>query len=273
MMRVVFLLIGCFSLFTVIGQVQNHNIHPLMTGHIHTFHSAILGEERVINVTLPQDFDPAKTYPFMYVLDGSYDEDFVHISGLVQFYNLMFGMPETIVVGIANVDRKRDFTHHTDIKKLLTDFPTTGHSEKFIRALREEIIPLIESEYRYHPTRYLVGQSLGGLVATEILLKYPSTFSHYLITSPSLWWDEGSLLASASNYISKFPDENRFIYIAVGADEEKIMIRQAEELASLLENKGNKKLKVEYNIMTGENHATILHNSIYQALNILFPFK
>lgn len=39
-------------------------------------------------------------------------------------------MPKSIVVGIANVDRKRDFTFPTTIKKDKEDFPTTGGSEK-----------------------------------------------------------------------------------------------------------------------------------------------
>lgn len=209
----------------------------------------------------------------MYVLDGTFEEDFVHISGLVQFFNLMFSMPQTIIVGIANVDRKRDFTHPTTNAKLSASYPTTGHSEKFIKALREEMIPLIESKYHTTPTRYVIGQSLGGLVASEILLKHPGTFTHYIITSPSLWWDGSSMLASAQKYISTFPDDERYVYIAVGADEEPQMIKEGKELAGLLQKAGRKKMKVDYFKLKGENHATILHNSVYKALNILFPFK
>lgn len=254
-------------------QAQKHEVKPLVTGEIHTFYSDVLQEDRVLNVALPANYDPANTYPVMYVLDGTYDEDFVHISGLVQFFNLMFSMPQTIIVGIANVDRKRDFTHHTTNAKLTASYPTTGHSEKFIKALRQEIIPLIEKQYHTNSTRYVIGQSLGGLIASEILLKHPGTFTHYIITSPSLWWDDSSMLKSAQKYISAFPDDERYIYIAVGADETAQMIREGKELASLLEKSGKKKMKVDYFSLKGENHATILHNSVYKALNILFPFK
>ncbi|MDD3005857.1 MAG: alpha/beta hydrolase, partial [Flavobacterium sp.] len=69
------------------------------------------------------------------VLDGSAHEDFLHVVGLVQFFNLQMKMPKTIVVGIENVDRKRDFTFPTELKELKENYPTTGHSENFIAAL------------------------------------------------------------------------------------------------------------------------------------------
>ncbi|WP_262493700.1 hypothetical protein [Epilithonimonas tenax] len=40
---------------------------------------------------------------------------------------MQFRMPDFIIVGVENVDRKRDFTFHTDLKDLQEDDPTTGH--------------------------------------------------------------------------------------------------------------------------------------------------
>ena len=47
------------------------------------------------------------------------DEDFIHISGLVQFgsFSWIHMIPESIVVGIANADRKKRFTYPTNNKK------------------------------------------------------------------------------------------------------------------------------------------------------------
>jgi len=51
-------------------------------------------------------------------------------------------------------------------------------------------------------------------LATEILFKQPDLFDNYIIVSPSLWWDEESLLASdATTYTTK-----KNIYIAVGKE-------------------------------------------------------
>ena len=79
-------------------------------GKIETIQSKVLDEERTINVYLPDGYSPdsARFYPVIYLLDGSANEDFIHVSGLVQFLQMIGSIPPAIVVGIANVDRKRD---------------------------------------------------------------------------------------------------------------------------------------------------------------------
>ncbi|HNE29679.1 MAG: alpha/beta hydrolase-fold protein [Saprospiraceae bacterium] len=246
---------------------------PLSIGEIRTLHSGILHEDRTLNIYLPQGYDAAKTYPVIYLLDGSIDEDFIHITGLVQFFNLMFGMPDCIVVGIANVDRKRDFTFHSDLKELREKYPTTGHSEAFIRFLEEELQPYIERNYPAGAERYLIGQSLGGLLATEILLKKPRLFTHYLIVSPSLWWDDESLLKQAPALLAQQTELPRYVYISVGKKEDNIMRREAAALRDLLQKTKRKDLKVDFMEMPDDNHATILHGAIYEAFKRLFPFR
>ncbi|MEG0761628.1 alpha/beta hydrolase-fold protein [Chryseobacterium sp.] len=251
---------------------QNGNVKPLTIGEIRTLKSEILNEERNLNIYLPQNFDKAKSYPIIYLLDGSMNEDFIHVSGLVQFFNLMYAMPETIVVGIANVDRKRDFTFHTDVKDLQKDYPTTGHSEKFISFLEKELKPYIQSQFKTTDT-YLFGQSLGGLLATEILLKKPELFNNYFIISPSLWWDDESLLKNANQLLSKSSDTKKFVYVSVGKGEHKVMIKDAEDFYNILQKSKKKNWTVEYKMMDLDNHATILHRSLYEGLVKLFPYQ
>src|SRR5690606_37490472 len=156
--------------------------------------------------------------PVLYVLDGSLNEDFLHLVGLGQFYNLQFTMPKTIVVGIANVDRKRDFTFPTTDKNLKRDYPTTGGSANFISFLEKEVQPYIEANYKVNTTKMIIGQSLGGLLATEILLKRIDLFTHYFIVSPSLWWDNESLLEDAKAYISAQKDRDVYVNVSVGKE-------------------------------------------------------
>ncbi len=135
---------------------QTVTTKPLTIGEVRTIKSKVLNEERTLNIYLPQNFDKAKAYPIIYLLDGSMNEDFIHVSGLVQFFNQMYSMPETIVVGIANIDRKRDFTFHTDLKDLQKDYPTTGHSDKFIIFFEKELKPYVESQFKT-TEKYLFG--------------------------------------------------------------------------------------------------------------------
>lgn len=265
------LFFGC-SFIVAIAQTDNNDTQPLSIGEKRILKSEILNEERSLNMYLPQNFSKEKNLSVIYLLDGSMNEDFIHITGLVQFFNLMFNMPEFIVVGIANIDRKRDFTFHTDLKDLKETYPTTGGSAKFIEFIEKELQPFVEANYSDSKTRYLIGQSLGGLLATEVLLKKPDLFSHYFIISPSLWWDNESLLIQATHLLEQQNDTERYVYISVGS-EGKIMEQEAEGIAKKLKNSGKKKLRVDFHPLSKENHATILHQSIYEALKIQFPYK
>ena len=256
--------------FMMLGQTAT--VKPLTIGEIRTLKSNVLNEDRTLNIYLPQNFDKTKSYPVIYLLDGSMNEDFIHVSGLVQFFNLMYAMPETIVVGIANIDRKRDFTFHTDLKDLQKDYPTTGHSDKFISFLEKELKPYIESQYKT-TDKYLFGQSLGGLLATEILVKKPEMFDNYFIISPSLWWDNQSLLKQAPQMFSKSGDKKKFVYVSVGKDEHPVMVKDAGSLYDVLKKTGKKNWTVEYQLMETDNHATILHRSLYEGLVKMFPYK
>ena len=145
-------------LFTVINvqaqlDIKVNSKTNFSIGDTLKFNSKILNEERTLNIYLPESYHQSENknlYPVIYLLDGSKDEDFIHIAGLVQFgsFSWINMIPETIVVGIANVDRKRDFTYHTDIKELKEEFPTTGKSEAFISFIESELKPLIKKSYR-----------------------------------------------------------------------------------------------------------------------------
>jgi uncharacterized protein len=158
---------------------------PFILGVIDEIQSKELSEKRVLNIYLPEGYDQNDTikYPVIYLLDGSADEDFVHIVGLVQFnsFEWINQIPKSIIVGIATVDRRRDFTFPTTIKEDLKTYPTTGHSDKFISFIEKELQPYIENKYKTNDNKTLIGQSLGGLLATEVLLKKNDTFQqiHY----------------------------------------------------------------------------------------------
>jgi predicted alpha/beta superfamily hydrolase len=176
-------------------------------------------------------------------------------------------MPPTVVVGIANVDRKRDFTFPTTVAKDKQDFPTTGQSAAFIQFLQTELVPYINSQYRTNGNTTLIGQSLGGLLATEILLKNEQLFSNYVIVSPSLWWNRQSLLTMLKKHTIQ---SHHKIYIAVGGKEHKVMRKDAKELKAILEKEMIKRSALKFEKMAKESHLTILHNAAYNALVWLY---
>jgi len=262
------IIICLFCACTLNAQTTN----PFSIGEIKTIKSVILAENRTLNIYLPNGYNSKEKYPVIYLLDGSANEDFLHIVGLVQFYNMTFNMPKTIVVGIANVDRKRDFTFPTNLKDLKKNYPTTGGSAKFIDFVEKELQPFINANYKTNDTSYLIGQSLGGLLATEILLKKPHLFTNYIIVSPSLWWDDETLLKQAPSLLCKQSDTKKWVYISVGT-EGKEMEEGAVGLVQAMQQSGKKNIKIDFIPLPKENHATILHNSIYEAFKIQYPYK
>ncbi|MCL8006858.1 alpha/beta hydrolase-fold protein [Gelidibacter japonicus] len=247
---------------------------PLTFGEVVSIDSKILSESRTLNIYLPDGYNTADTlkYPVIYLLDGSMNKDFLHIVGLVQFFNLQMNMPKTIVVGIANIDRKRDFTFPTTDRKLKMDYPTTGGSRKFIDFLESEVQPYIKANYPTTNQKMLIGQSLGGLLATEILFKKPTLFTDYIIVSPSLWWDNESLLKDARMFLGAHSKMPANVYVSVGAEGE-IMEREAKSLAELLKNSGKPNLNSEFLFLSNENHATILHQSVNDTFKLMYPYK
>lgn len=256
---------------------------PLAIGVVEKLPSKLLNEHRILNIYLPEGYDRDDTtkYEVAYLLDGSIDEDFIHVVGLYQFntFEWINRVPKTIVVGIATVDRKRDFTFQTTIVSDKKKYTTTGHSDKFIAFIQNELQPFIEKKYRTNNTKTLIGQSLGGLLAAEILLTNPRMFNNYIIISPSLWWSDGALLKKS---IAKLNDKNlphTKVYIGVGkegltpTEQPRVMEVDANLLADKIIAVKNNNIEVFFDYLPNENHATIAHQAIFNALRLLYPIN
>lgn len=235
-------------------------------GKIIPFYSETLQEERKVNIYFPAGYDANTAYPVIYVLDGSADQDFIHIVGIAQFanYDWINMLSKSIIVGIENVDRRRDFTFPTTVVKDKQDFPTTGGSAKFIAFLEKELQPFIEKKYKTTSSKTIIGQSLGGLLATEILFKNPTLFSNYIIISPSLWWDKESLLQGKPIFEDSSFSQKTKVYIAVGK-EGKVMEKDAKQLFHRLQSSGKKNMESQFQFFKDSNHADILHLAVYDA--------
>lgn len=237
---------------------------PVAFGQRFALRSDILGEDRVLNVLLPAEYEDstANSYPVIYLLDGGTTEDFFHAAGLVRYFDDHGMMPPAILVGIANTDRKRDFTYPSRDLRDQQDFPTGGGSANFVRFLQTELTAWTDATFRTTSHRTLIGQSLGGLLATEILLKHPGYFNDYAIVSPSLWWDKEGLyrgMDSLASALEIFPDR---IFVSVG-EEYPVMVGGSRKLARLL----NDKTDATFLPLPDEDHNTILHEALYRALD------
>ncbi len=275
-----------FAFFTILlyGQTNKtrppEKAKPFVLGEVAEVHSNVLAEKRILNVYLPEGYTRNDTvrYPVIYLLDGSADEDFIHIVGLVQFnsFDWIGQLPKSIVVGIATVDRRRDFTFPTTIVEDQKKYPTAGHSDRFITFLETELQPFVESRYKTRGAKTLIGQSLGGLLATEILFKKPALFTKYIIVSPSLWWDNGSLLDQTPQILKDGFIQPTDVYIGVGKEgltptaTPRVMEVDANVLADKLKSTGSKTVQVTFDYLPEEDHATIMHQAVFNAFRLIY---
>ncbi len=287
MKKILFFLILVLGTFSASAQKKNNKSQsetkPFVLGEIREIDSKILSERRTLNIYLPQSYKANDTikYPVIYLLDGAADEDFIHVAGLVQYNTFPWinRIPESIVVGIANTNRKRDFTSPATIDILKQQIPNNGGSEKFISFLEKELQPFIDKHYRTSNSKTIIGQSLGGLLATEILFTQPMLFNKYIIISPSLWWNDGALLKTNPALLEDTFSKQTDIYIGVGKEglspffDNHVMEVDANLLFDKIKSGKSKAVKVHFDYLPEEDHATVTHPAIFNAFRILYPKK
>ena len=98
------------------NQLRAQDSAQIILGSEHTIWSDVLNEEREYWISLPasyeDDMSAYKNYPVLIVLDGN--THFKALSSMVDYMSAdryrSRKIPGMIVVGIQNVDRRRDFT-------------------------------------------------------------------------------------------------------------------------------------------------------------------
>ncbi len=244
---------------------------PLVFGVVNEIDSSALDEKRTLNIYLPPSYEETllQTYPVIYLLDGAANEDYHHVSGLVQFLTMYKLMPESIVVGIANVDRYRDFTSLSTVPGDVKGIPNNGGSPTFRAFLETELQPFIDATYRTNDRKMIIGQSLGGLIAAEILVENTDLFDTYIIVSPSLWWNDKQTLSRFPEFLRNHPRLKKTVFLSVGTEGEG-MNDLVGELAALFEKESPTTVKFQFLFLPGETHATVLHRSLYRAFEFLY---
>ena len=100
-----------------------------------------------------------------------------------------------ILVGIYNTGVRRisEYTPTRDPRR-----KKGGKADRYALMLARELKPFIDREYRTNRAAAhtgVGGSSLGALVSLEAGLLYPRVFGKLAVLSPSVWWDERSILS------------------------------------------------------------------------------
>jgi hypothetical protein len=133
-------------------------------GRAFTIQSAILKEQRRINVAFPASFflsAPSRRYPVTIVLDG--EASLPAAASVADELTRNGQIPEAIIVAIENTDRLRDLTP--------PGISVSGSSrseggDRFLDFIERELLPEVDRQFRGTLPRTLIGHSSGGVIAT-----------------------------------------------------------------------------------------------------------
>jgi pimeloyl-ACP methyl ester carboxylesterase len=148
---------------------------------------------------------------------------------------------------------------------------SAGAADKFLSFIADELLPTIDRNYRTRPYRVLIGHSLGGLFAVYALMNCPEVFKGYLISSPSLWWDDQALVKAAQPFFAAHKDLRADLYMTM-ANEGDTMLGGAWKLYAVLEESKLKLADVRWQFKRSpeEEHGTIPYISTYERLQAIF---
>jgi predicted alpha/beta superfamily hydrolase len=268
---------------------------------VHGLASQEVGDTYQIRVGRPQAGGPPASVLFL----GDANLLFGTALEMTRLYAGAGLVPPLWVIGIgypvaslfAHGQRMRDFTPSADASM---DVPaeTLGGADRFLAFIQRELKPWVAQRYDVDPEdSTFLGGSLGGLFATHVLLGAPGTFRRYGIGSPSYWWDDGLMARRAEQYIRDHDDLDATVFISVGSEEHPEgvrrfvaglsgearakaeqeladgtpdMVADARAMFERLSGAGFPSLRIGFQDLEGEHHATAGPGNLSRALRFLY---
>ncbi|TSA47408.1 MAG: alpha/beta hydrolase [Chloroflexi bacterium] len=137
----------------------------------------------------------------------------------------------------------------------------TGGGSEFFKFIKQELIPLIDREYRTDPAkRILAGHSHGGLFTVFAMFQEPGLFSSYIASSPSLNFAEKFMFTIESEYAIKHKRLPAQIYLSAGELEEgteDTTLTDMYRFAALLESRKYKGFSLTKQVFLDNNHCEV----------------
>lgn len=245
-------------------------------------HAQALKRDYQVVVALPESYRTSqRRYPVLFVTDANYA--FPVVRNIAQRLSKHAGMEEVIVVGLSysigdssTYSRRRDYTPtvprtHDYASDMAGRAPAFGEAGAYGLFIAAEVFPLIAAQYRADMRRKVfVGHSYGSLLGLQLLLTQPGTFEHYILGSPSLWFDRGVMFDREQSYAKEHRDMPASVFFGIGgretlaagkprsrSEENADMLADLRELDGALKSRRYPGLKTRLEVFTDEDHASV----------------
>lgn len=169
--------------------VSIKGLHSLDESRYHRIESEALGRGYHVIVGLPDGYDESEntTYPAIYILDGGML--YPLLRGYYNYLRHSEEAPAAILVAVSygNSDFAGGNLRSTDYTAPSSEREYWGGAKDFQGFLADELLPMIESEYRAAPDRRIIfGQSIGGQFVLFTAQTEPDLFWGHIASNPAL---------------------------------------------------------------------------------------
>ncbi|VXB90024.1 alpha/beta hydrolase [Massilia sp. 9I] len=256
--------------------------YELDNTEVRDIHAANLKRDYQLFVALPDSYrEGSKRYPVLFVPDANYA--FALTRSIASRLHKHAGIEEVIVVGLSyakgdagNYSRRRDYTpsvprKHNYQSDMPGRAPAFGEAAAYGRFMVDEVFPFVARSYRADMKRKIfAGHSYGSLLGLQIMLDAPRSFEHYILGSPSLWFDAGIMFEREQAYGARHKDLPASVYFGIGgletlapgkkrsrSEEDADMVADLREFDGLLKAHRYPGLKTEMKVFEGEDHASV----------------
>jgi len=250
-MKKVLLLLVCFTfILPLSAQIKYEE-----------FNSTKLGESRRLKIQLPRNYDTntEKVYPIVIVLDADYL--FEPVAGNVDYFSYWEDMPESIVVGIMQGNKRYEDCEYDD-----TNFLPAEKGADFFEFIGLELLPYIDNTYRTAKFVIAVGHDFTANFINYYLFKDPPLFNGYISLSPDL----APMLDQRLPERIPAVQSKIFYYMATGTDDIKDLMEITEQLNTSLKPLKSDNFNYYYDNFEGATHYSLVGRGIPNALEKIF---
>ncbi|HEX6250901.1 MAG TPA: alpha/beta hydrolase-fold protein [Gemmatimonadaceae bacterium] len=226
-----------------------------------------------IYLALPHGYtEGSKRYRTLYVLDA--DATFALATQAYRLLRVDPAMPDLLLVGIGydleGAARRSRRNQDLTPTRLVSD-TATGQGAAFLRSLANVIVPAVDSLYRTDRSdRAIFGHSLGALFALYALFERPELFQRYVVSSPSLWWDDAVVLRYERRFAERARNLPGSIFMAVGSEEPADMRAWFQPFADSLASRRYPDLRFTAVVLPNETHLSAPATAFTRGLRTIY---
>jgi hypothetical protein len=250
--------------------------------------SSITGRTYRIQIFRPVLPPPPGGYPVIFLTDGSTN---FRTAADQMWARQYVDLQPALVVGLSYPSneiqdwvklRTWDLTPEKPNAEFLPVFKTwsrlvpfteadAGGGELFYRFITEELRPKLASTMPIDlGNQALYGHSLGGLFTFHVLLNHPQAFSSYMISSPSLGFNQGSVLKKEPQFAAALKDgrvQPRILFMMETTDPYPEWDAMIERFRAM---KGGPRFEVQSARFADVNHYSVAPGTIARGLGFAF---